>query len=34
MALVFVWNEQYAVGVPELDEQHKFLLGLGRVCFT
>lgn len=29
MSIVFVWEEQYSVGVPELDKQHRFLFDLG-----
>ncbi len=29
MTIAFVWKEQYAVGVPELDHQHRYLFDLG-----
>ena len=28
MGIVFVWEEQYSVGVPELDKQHRYLFDL------
>jgi len=29
MGIVFVWKEKYAVGEPELDNQHRYLFDLG-----
>ena len=29
MSVVFVWEDQYSVGIPELDEQHRYLFQLG-----
>lgn len=29
MGIVFVWKEEYAVGEPELDNQHRYLFDLG-----
>lgn len=29
MSVVFVWEEKYAVGVPELDKHHRFLFDFG-----
>jgi len=34
MSIVFVWKEEYAVGVPELDKQHQCLFDIGNEIQT